>query len=130
MISSLLYFDGLIYFCCFNPVIKAFLSLMEKNSLSTNLRLLTKARQVLVFPRRQRDAPPLIVDVREESHHPGVVRSQGITLQRGIFPYPLLLLIEDQQRLLKGLHKGHKVFFLLIGELEFKDQVKKLHRIL
>ena len=48
----------------------------------------------------------------------------------GIFPYSLLFMIEDQQRLLKGLHKGHKVFFLLIGELEFKDQVKKLHRIL
>ena len=85
---------------------------------------------MLVFPRRQRDAPPLIVDVREESHHPGVVRSEGVTLQGGSFPTPCCYMIEDQQRLLKGLHKGHKVFFLLIGELEFKDQVKKLHRIL
>jgi hypothetical protein len=35
-----------------------------------------------------------------------------------------------REGVLKGSHKGYKVFLLLIGELEFKDQVEKLHRIL
>jgi hypothetical protein len=35
-----------------------------------------------------------------------------------------------RERLLKGSHKGYKISFLLIGELEFKDQVEELYRIL
>jgi len=103
---------------------------MEKNSLSTNLRLLTKVSTgVSVSP-----AP-----AGRPAAHSGCTRGEPPSWgrpQRGGHPpagdlsLPPAVMIEDQQRLLKGLHKGHKVFFLLIGELEFKDQVKKLNRIL
>ena len=62
-------------------------------------------------------------------------RRMRATLQMGVFQHPVkldppaLLSQEGGSKVLKDPHESDKVLFLLIGELQFSDQIEKLHRI-